>query len=159
MDPASENIVALLIQLMKDWFGRPYVDELSIFWKAFIHILRKKGEEIGAFLLKFETAEVNLKCSNVQLSPLTIAIHLLEAINVDENQRRNIISNIKFDDNPDVYTDLKKAIKLLEGTLVKKPEENKETVSSDDTFYGDQNYTKTFHKRNENPNKREYSRQ
>ena len=141
IDPEDENVIDVLIDKMKDWFGKPFIDEATSSWRIFIHLLRKTNEKIGEFILKFETAVANLKCSNVEISPLTLAIHLLEAINVDETKRRNIVSNVKFENNPNVLEDLKKSIKLLEGSLVvsqKNDDESEKPDTTDQAFYGEQ---------------------
>ena len=83
-----------------------------------IYFLKRKEEEIiQSYIVKFETTESDLRSSGVELSSLNLAIHLLETINVDENQRRSIVSQVKFEDNSSVYDDITKAIRLLEGCL------------------------------------------
>ena len=105
--------------------------------------MRKKEESVEAFILRFETAEASLKCCNIELSSLNLAIHLIETLNVTESQKRNIISQVKFEDNPNVYEDVKKAIKLLEGSLVVK--DKKEKAADEEAMYKN---SKGFHKEN-----------
>ena len=118
IDPTNENVVAELIPKMKEWFGKTFVDETTTSWRSCIYLKRKPEEKVGDFILKYETMECNLKSSGINLSSLNLAIHLLETVNLSENQKRNIVSKVKFEDNDEVYDDVKKAIKLLEGSLV-----------------------------------------
>ena len=131
VNPADDAVIKILIPKMKKWFGKPFIDTAATSWRVFIHLLREHGENIHDFILRFETAEADLKLSNVEVTPLTLAIHLLEAINVDENQKRNIISKVTFEDNPNVYENVKDAIKLLEGSLVTKEKSDKSETDND----------------------------
>ena len=133
VNPADDAVIKILIPKMKKWFRKPFIDTAATSWRVFIHLLREHGENIHDFILRFETAEADLKLSNVEVTPLTLAIHLLEAINVDENQKRNIISKVTFEDNPNVYENVKDAIKLLEGSLVTKEKSDKSETDNDVT--------------------------
>ena len=82
-------------------------------------------EETDKFLLRFETVEANLKSSMTDIPIMILAIQLLNSLNVDENQRRNIVTNIKLEDNIDVYDDIKKSIRLHKGSLVEEKKKRK----------------------------------
>ena len=57
---------------------------------------------------------------------------MLDGLNVDETQKRNILANVKFGkDNPNVYDEVKKSIRLMKGSVI----EDKDDVD-EDTFYG-----------------------
>ena len=146
---------------MKQWFGKPVANETATSWRKFIFLKRGTNESVESFLLRLETAETELKCSNINLSSLNLAIHVLETINLNESQKRNIVCNVKFEDNPDVYEDLKKAVKLLEVSLVKADDEAPE--NSEEVMYGDnkntQRNSRSFSKGSKFKSKGEYRKQ
>ena len=55
-------------------YGKPRIDEASDAWNDFIHMNRNPEENIDSFLLRFETAEANLKCSLVEVPQLIYAV-------------------------------------------------------------------------------------
>ena len=97
---------------LRQWLGKTFIDETTTNWRSFIYAIREKEEKVGDYILRFETAESDLRCSGVELSQLNLAIHLLETINLSENQKRNIVSKVKFENNPNVFDETKDAVKL-----------------------------------------------
>ena len=64
------------------------MNETATTWRTVIHLMRNKEESVGVFILRFETAEAILKCCNIELSSLNLAIHLIETLNVMESQKK-----------------------------------------------------------------------
>ena len=100
-----------------------------------IHIKMKEDEDIESFILRYETAEARLRATATPLPKLLLAINFILALNVDESQRHLIVNNINFEDNEEVYEDVKHSIRLHKGP----PVENKinKTWKS---FNGDNKY-------------------
>ena len=85
-------------------------------------------------MLEFETNSSRLLSVIPNIPPLILALQLLKSVNIDEMQRRSILSHVKFDiSNENVYEDLKSAIRLLKGTLVEKSKK----TADEEAFYGD----------------------
>ena len=61
---------------------------------------------------------------------------MIETLNVDDYQRKNIDSCVNFKVNLNVYKDTKRAIKLLEGSLVVKVKD-KDSMDDEQTMYGE----------------------
>ena len=84
--------------------------------------------------MPFLSLEYSNSNSN-NLPPFLCALQLLDSLSVEEAQKRNILSNIKFsEENPNVYEDLKKSIRLFKGSLIE--DENKD---EDVAMYGETN--------------------
>ena len=96
IDPEDENIIIEIITKMTKWFWKTKVDEASDTWRAFKNIKRMKIEKIDKYLLRFETAESKLNNSATELPNQILALQLLDTINVDENQRQNILGHVKI---------------------------------------------------------------
>ena len=114
---------------MDKWFGKPKLDEACEAWKDFKDIKRNKDESVDEFILKYETCESNLKCSVVELPQLILAIQLVESLNISEDQKRNILANIKIENSSTIYDDIKTAVRLLKGSIV---EGNKKKSNEED---------------------------
>ena len=95
LDPADDNIILVVIDKMKKWFGKTKIDESSDAWKSFRDIMRIKQESMDYFLFGFETKDLKLNQSAVQISNLILALQLLEAVDITSDQRKNIIVNVK----------------------------------------------------------------
>ena len=117
-----QSIIKNIIESMKKWFGKTREDDAAESWDTFVEKMRKKDIKIDDFLLEYETAISRLLTVIPNIPKIILALQLLRAINVDEIQRRTILSNVKFDiSNENVYEDLKTSIRLLKGSLVEKP--------------------------------------
>ena len=124
-----------------EWFGKTKLDEASEAWMMFKDIKRDDHEDVDKFILRFETAESNLRCSELEVPQEILAIQLINSINVDKAQKQNIVANVKYENNKSVYSDMKKSIKLLKGCLV----EDKSKDADDDVMYGENK--RSFHRR------------
>ena len=71
---------------------------------------RNTNEAVEDFITKHETTEANLKSDAVELPKLLVAIQLVIAINVTEAERRNILSNIKFEGRFEIFNKTTKRI-------------------------------------------------
>ena len=76
LDPADENIIVVIIENMKKWFGKTKIDEASEAWNDFKAIKRKSNEKIDDYLFRFETAESKMKQSLVPVPNQILAIQL-----------------------------------------------------------------------------------
>ena len=97
LNPDDEDIITKIVEKLHKWFGKPEIDRAFLSWNEVISMKRKDNESIGEFILRYETAEAKLRCSATALPLLLLAIHLIQSLNVDEAERRLIVSNIKFD--------------------------------------------------------------
>ena len=109
LDPESPNIIDNFVKKFIEWYETPEVDESTIDWRNFKNSRRRKGENINEFIQRYETYESNVRSSIAELPEYLLAIQFLEAMDVDENQKRNISSGINFSkSNRKVYDDVKK---------------------------------------------------
>ena len=143
LNPDDEDIITKIVEKLHKWFGKPEIDKEFLSWNEVISMKRKDNESIGEFILRYETAEAKLRCSATALPPLLLAIHLIQSLNVDEAERRLIVSNIKFENNNEVYEQVKQSIRLHKSSLVEdKKEKAHPEESSEDTFYGEDRNSK-----------------
>ena len=66
-------------------------------------------------------------------------------MNLSPIERQNIVANVKYENNPDYYEDIKKAVKLLEGSLLesKTDDKNDPSVEKENyVYYNSQRYKK-----------------
>ena len=131
INPEDENVIKEIILKRDKWFGKPKLDEACEAWKDFKDIKRDKNEAVDDFILKYETCESNLKCSEVELPQLILALQLLESLNIYEDRKRNVLANIKMENSTTNYEDIKTAVRLLKGSIV---EGNKKKSDEDINF-------------------------
>ena len=74
LDPSEEEVIKKLVDKLDSWFGKTKMDESCESWKKFISIVREKDEKVDKFLLRYETVESDLKCSQVGVSQIALAI-------------------------------------------------------------------------------------
>ena len=117
IDPNNANVIKDIIEKMEIWFGKPQLDEACEAWKRF-KIMSDDTEAHEHFVLKFETCDSNLKCSGIELQQVVLAIQFVESLNVTEDQRRSILANVKMDNTDTIYEDIKKAVRILKGSIV-----------------------------------------
>ena len=136
LDPANENIILVVIENMKKWFGKTQIDEASEAWINFKDIKRHKNEKIDDYLFRFETADSKMKQSLVPVPNKILAIQLLESVGVKSDQRQNILVNVKVDNSDTVYEEMKTSIRLLKGSLVEnvKNDEEQKDVEEEINF-------------------------
>ena len=118
IDPEKENVIKDVIEKMIKWYGKTRIDEASEAWRDFRNIKRYNEEKIDKFLLRFETLESKLKSSAVELPNLILALQLLESVNVNSDQKRNILVHVKVEHVDTVYEEMKSSLRLLKGNLV-----------------------------------------
>ena len=118
IDPNSTNVIKDIIEKMEIWFGKPQLDEACEAWKRFKDISRDDAEAVEDYILKYETCESNLKCSGIELQQVPLAIQFVDSLNVNEDQRRSILANIKMENTDTIYEDIKKAVRILKGSIV-----------------------------------------
>ena len=123
LDIENENLVTNLIEKLKKWFGKTKIDEASEAWKSFISIKKNNEEHIDAFLLRFETIESEMTSSAVPVPNSILALQLLETVDVNRDQRSNILVHVDINNTDTVYDEMKTAIRLLKGNLVEKANE------------------------------------
>ena len=118
IDPEADDVIEEIIFKMEIWFGKPKLDEACDAWRDFIALKREESDPVDEFLLKFETNESNLKCSATGLPKLILALQLVESMNISEDQRRNVMANVKIENHETIYDDIKTAIRQLKGSIV-----------------------------------------
>ena len=136
MNPEDPDIIKQIIVKLQEWFGRPKIDDASVSWRIIKDIQIKEGKSVESYITRFDSANSSLKCSTTELPPDILAIILLDGLKVDTVQRQNIVSKIKFENNPSVLEDLKRAFKLLKGPVV----ENGENTQDSEVNYHDNKY-------------------
>ena len=134
VDPTDDNVISKLVEKLDNWFGKTEMDELAEGWKNFKSLEREKDESIDKYILRYETSESDLKCSDVDIPQKILAIQLLDTLNVDENQRRNILTAVNVDDPTNIYENMKRSVRLLKGSLV---ENNDNKSKEEDAFIGE----------------------
>ena len=156
IDPDDDEIITTVIDKLEKWFGKTKIDEASEAWKNFKDIKRSNGENINDFLLRFETIESRLRCSTtVNLPNQILALQLLDSVDVNSDQRRSILVNVKIENNDTVYEDMKSSIRLLKGVLVEK----EINIKQENTFEDEVNFTKNDSFRRSRPRSRSKSKQ
>ena len=133
LDPCHENVVEYLIQKMNIWFGKPQFDTSYESWSTFTEIKRAQNEGIEDFIIKYDTVLSEMKCSNVDVNEKIKTLQLIRAINVDEMQRRLIMTHVKGSDEDNLYESTKASIRLLKGSLI----EQKLKPSEQEVYYGE----------------------
>ena len=154
----DEDVIDQILDRFEQWFGKPKMDVASESWIEVIKMMRDKDESIDKYFLRFDTATAKLQQAAEPLLKTLLALHLLYTINVDETQRRLIVSNIRLDQD-NILDDIKTAIRIQKSSLVERKEppekvpsnENAETskeVQSEDAAL----YTQSGLSRNFNQN-------
>ena len=161
LDPENENVVEMIIQRLEQWFGKTRIEEGSGSWRGFRDMRREENESVHDFVVRYETAEADVKANAGDISDNILVIQLLDCINVSTMERQNIVANVKYENNPDYYEDIKKSIKLLKGSLVddkkevsKKDNPTKEQ-EKDDVFFNSQRNKKYYNFKGNNSGERE----
>ena len=90
---------------------------------------------VQQFLLRFDTLTAKLQQAAVPLPDILLGLHLLYTLNIDEMQRRCIVSSISME-KESVLEDIKSAIRVQKSSLVERKDEKKETAENP-TFYSD----------------------
>ena len=153
IDPEDKDVIEKVIEKLEIWFGKPKIENGSDHWRILRDIKRGETESMHDFVIQYETAESNVKAFEREISNEILAIKLLDSIYVNEMERQNIVSHVKFEDNPNFYEDMKKSAKLLKGSLVEGKKKDSEesyfsSVSSDkaenDVLYS-KNKAKNFY--------------
>ena len=129
IDPEADDVIEEIIFKMEKWFGKPKLDEACDAWRDFIALKREESDPVDEFLLKFETNESNLKCSATGLPKLILALQLVESMNISEDQRRNVMANVKIENHETIYDDIKTAIRLLKGSIVEGSKKENEDIN------------------------------
>ena len=124
LNPEDEDIIDKIVLKLEEWFGKPRLDLATVSWRTINSMRRRPGEDVGSYINRFEAAYADLKCSASDLPEDILTIILLDGLNLDMNQRQNIVAKIQFEDNPSLFEDAKKAIKILMGPVVSNPEIN-----------------------------------
>ena len=88
-------------------------------WLEVLGLKRGENEDITKYLLRFDTICAKLQQSAVPLPNALLSLHLLHSLNIDEMQRRCIVSNISLDSET-VLDDMKTAVRLLKSSIVEK---------------------------------------
>ena len=114
-----------MIQNLQKWFGKTETDKFFGSWKEFIEIHKEENESFDDFILRYDTIDSKLKSCNENISQRALACHLVYKLDVNEQQKQNILSSVKFENNPNVFEDIKGAIRLLKGSLVEGSKPNK----------------------------------
>ena len=68
LNPEDEDVVLQIISRLETWFGKPRLEEGSNAWRVLRDMRRKSDESIHDFIVKFETAESNVKANVGDLS-------------------------------------------------------------------------------------------
>ena len=173
IDPSANDVIVVVIEKMKTWFGQTKIDEASEAWRTFRDIVRNKEESISDFLFRYETAESKMRQTAVNIPNKILMLQLLEAVDVKSDQRQNILVNVKIENEDTVYDDLKASIRLLKGSLVENSVETKKDASKDEeeinfnkngqfrnksrSRSGNRNYTRSFDRNRERSNSRNTS--
>ena len=118
LDPENENVILNVIDKLKKWFGKTRIDEASEAWKQFRDMKKSSEEKIDTFLLRFETAESQLKSSAAEIPNIILALQLLESVGATSDQKRNIMVHVNLDNLDTVYDEMKTSLRLLKGNLV-----------------------------------------
>ena len=141
LNPEDPGVVANLIELFTKWYGTPEADKGTTAWRNFKHSKLKVGENINEFIQRYETYKSDLRASIGEVSNYLLAIQLLEAIEVNESQKQNILSSVNFTKaNENVYEELKKSIKLLKGALTESSSDKEKSQPDEVTLYGEAKY-------------------
>ena len=133
LDPCDDNIVDRVITKLKEWFGKTVMDESYDKWEVFSNILRNIDEDVDTFVVRYETVISEMNCAGVEVNDRIKALQLIKSINVDENQRRCILTNMNKANMDNIYVETKSSIRLLKGSLVERKAEAKEQ----EVFYGE----------------------
>ena len=106
LDPENENLITNLIEKLKKWFETK-IDEASEAWKSFISVKKNNEEHIDTFLLRFETIESEMTSSAVHVPNTILALQLLETVDVNRDQRSNILFQVDINNTDTVYDEMK----------------------------------------------------
>ena len=117
-DPEDENIIDQIMEKLETWFSKSKMEEGSTSWRGLRDMRRGKNESIHDYIIRYETAESDVKANAGDISDEILVIQLLDSINLEPIERQNILASTKYEDNPNYYEYIKKAINLLKGALV-----------------------------------------
>ena len=152
LKPENDDIILKIIDKLKEWFGKTKIDEASDSWENFIDLKRKESEKLDDFLLRFETTESTLRSSAVELPNVVLALQLIKSVNVNSNQRRNILVHVDMDKTDTVYDDMKSSIRLMKGSIVEKDTEannDDDEVNYNQSFKNHQSRSRSTHRYND----------
>ena len=96
LNPESPHIIDEIMRKLNEWYGSAEAEEADEAWKSFKNSKHGDDEDINTFIQRMETFESDLRCCVGDLPNLLFALQFLDAINVDEAQKRNLLTNIKF---------------------------------------------------------------
>ena len=110
-------------------------------WLEVLGLKRGEHEDLNKFLLRFDTIVAKLQQSAVPLPNALLSLHLLHSLNVDEMQRRCIITNISLE-KESVLDDMKSAVRMLKSSIVERKveNENKDSQCDSQAFYVNSSY-------------------
>ena len=161
LDPEDPEIISKIITNLHKWFGKTKTDKFFGSWKEFIDFKREAGEAIDESILRYDTIDSKLRASGEKLSQRALACHLVFKLDVDEMEKQNILSSVKFEDNENVYEDVKQKIRLLKGSLVtstdatqksstKEPETNETNDAVEEVAHYGENSKRYYQSNNRN---------
>ena len=139
-DPDDEEIISKILTKLETIFGRPKMDEIMDCWDVFDNMKREEEEDIETFMLNFDTAEAGLRALDCPVDKKILSLILMKAINVDKNEKRNIVSNLKLESET-IYEDLKSSIRLHKSSLV---EGKKSKQKENEVMYGESKSQERF---------------
>ena len=117
IDPKDKNVIENIVKKLEEIFGKPKIDEVLEKWDVMTELKRLAGEDLEKFLLKFDTAEAALKSLGILLDNKIKALLLIKAMNLEESEKRSIVTNVKIDGDS-IFEDLKSSIRQHKGALV-----------------------------------------
>ena len=77
LDPEDRNIIDRIILKLEQWFGKTKIDEGSDAWRTFRDIKQKSNESVHEFVIRYETAEANVKANAGEISNDILVIQFL----------------------------------------------------------------------------------
>ena len=75
LDPNDSNVVTEIIKRFETWFGKPKVQQADEACRKFLATKIEPSETVAEFIIKYEAAEAELKCSAVELPKLIVSLH------------------------------------------------------------------------------------
>ena len=84
-------------------YGKTSTNKFFESWKELIELKMEKGESVEEFILRLDSIDSKLKASNEKLSQRALACHLVYKLELNDMEKQNIISNVRFDENENVY--------------------------------------------------------
>ena len=121
LNPEDSNIIQNIIHKLQEWFGKSRLDLLSVAWREINLVKKGSDEKLDVFMNRFDAAYLKLKCSVSGLPDEILTIMFLDGMNLDNIQKQNIVSEVKFEDNPNLFEDVKKAVNCLKNNKARDP--------------------------------------